>query len=299
MRVCLKVFAFGRPLFCKTSIKMKNLTNYHSHCNFCDGNSPMELYVQAAIEAGFSAYGISSHAPLPYPNGWTLNDKDLPAYIAEFNRIKALYGSQIELYLALELDYINKDSRPVSPKFQDLPLDYRIGAVHLIVDDNGQIIDTDSGLENLRSAMGGDLRRTIETYYRSMMHLVEDGGIDFVAHPDKIAFGAEQLKSGISSERWWQSLRKDLFAFIKERDLIAEVNTKAFDKSGVFFPDIQWLKLIKEMDVNVVVNSDSHRPHLINSGRPEALAALKAVGITSVCEFHHGAWQSVGIADFY
>lgn len=44
---------------------MNNLTNYHSHCDFCDGHAPMELFVREAVKEGFSSYGISSHAPFP------------------------------------------------------------------------------------------------------------------------------------------------------------------------------------------------------------------------------------------
>lgn len=29
---------------------MNNLTNYHSHCDFCDGHAPMELFVREADE---------------------------------------------------------------------------------------------------------------------------------------------------------------------------------------------------------------------------------------------------------
>ena len=38
---------------------MNNLTNYHSHCDFCDGHAPMELFVREAVKEGFSSYGIS------------------------------------------------------------------------------------------------------------------------------------------------------------------------------------------------------------------------------------------------
>lgn len=48
---------------------MNNLTNYHSHCDFCDGHAPMELFVREAVKEGFSSYGISSHAPFPVQNG--------------------------------------------------------------------------------------------------------------------------------------------------------------------------------------------------------------------------------------
>ena len=44
---------------------MTNLTNYHSHCLYCDGRANMEDFIRFAISEGFTSYGISSHAPLP------------------------------------------------------------------------------------------------------------------------------------------------------------------------------------------------------------------------------------------
>ncbi len=49
---------------------MTNLTNYHSHCLYCDGRANMEDFIRFAISEGFTSYGISSHAPLPFlPHG--------------------------------------------------------------------------------------------------------------------------------------------------------------------------------------------------------------------------------------
>lgn len=45
---------------------MTNLTNCHSHCLYCDGRANMEDFIRFAISEGFSSYGISSHAPLPF-----------------------------------------------------------------------------------------------------------------------------------------------------------------------------------------------------------------------------------------
>ena len=54
----------------------RNLTNYHSHCSLCDGRAPMEDFVREAVRRGFTSYGISSHAPLPFPAVWTLDRGD-------------------------------------------------------------------------------------------------------------------------------------------------------------------------------------------------------------------------------
>ena len=50
-------------------------------------------------------------------------------YQAEFHRIKEKYAGKIELYLGLEIDYLNEESNPSAARFRELPLDYRIGSV--------------------------------------------------------------------------------------------------------------------------------------------------------------------------
>ena len=52
-----------------------NLTNYHSHCVFCDGRADMESFVRFAVAQGFTSYGISSHAPLPYHTAWRSEER--------------------------------------------------------------------------------------------------------------------------------------------------------------------------------------------------------------------------------
>ena len=108
---------------------MENRTNYHSHCSFCDGHAPMEDFVCAAIREGFTAYGISSHAPLPYSTRWTMERRDVPAYLAEFRRLKQKYEGKIELYVGLEIDYLDEGWNPSVPFFRALPLDYRIASL--------------------------------------------------------------------------------------------------------------------------------------------------------------------------
>lgn len=67
----------------------RNLTNYHSHCSLCDGRAPMEDFVREAVRRGFASYGISSHAPLPFPAVWTLDRGDVTTYLSEIERPSA------------------------------------------------------------------------------------------------------------------------------------------------------------------------------------------------------------------
>ena len=276
-----------------------NLTNYHSHCTFCDGSSPMEEYVKAAVRAGFSAYGISSHAPLPFPTGWTMSREQLPDYLRELDRLKEKYAGQIELYGGLEIDYLNERHHALIPLFQNLPLDYRIGSVHMVSTDNGEIVDTDTGGENFRRLVDrhfhGDMREVAIRYYESCVHMLEYGGFDFVGHADKIAWNMEYCRPGITDELWYRDLREGFFALAARKGMMLEINTKAYHTKGCFFPGESHFATLLKSGIPVVVNSDAHIPELIDAGRREALKALKSAGFRYVMELHGGKWQETPI----
>lgn len=276
-----------------------NLTNYHSHCNFCDGKASIEEFVKSAISAGFTAYGVSSHAPLPFTTRWTIVGERVPAYLKELGELKKKYAGEIELYSGMEIDYLSDTQNASIPYFQDLPLDYRIGSVHLIYTDEGEIVDTDTNCDNFRQLVDqyfkGDTEQAVVRYFDASMRMVEAGGFDFIGHTDKISWNAEYSRQGVTSEKWYERKREDLFAAIARKGLMMEINTKAFQTRGCFFPGREHFALIGEMGIPVIVNSDAHLPALVNAGRPEALRALKEAGFRSVRELHAGKWVEVEI----
>ncbi len=276
-----------------------NLTNYHSHCSFCDGKAPMEDFVKSAVEAGFTAYGISSHAPLPFDTCWTLKAEKVADYLQEIERLKQKYAGQIELYAGLEIDYLNERQNPAMSYFQELPLDYRIGSVHLIYTEGGEIIDTDTGLENFRDLLAkyfrGNLRKMVTCYFTAAMQMVEEGGFDFVGHADKISYNASMCDPSIYEQEWFVRMLREYFSLIAEKNIMVEINTKAYEAKGCFFPDVRHFTYLRELKIPVLVNSDAHRPNLINAGRPEALKALLKAGYCSVRQLEKGQWTDVPI----
>ncbi|WP_321436768.1 histidinol-phosphatase [uncultured Bacteroides sp.] len=278
-----------------------NLTNYHSHTSFCDGRAPMADFVKEAVRQGFTSYGISSHAPLPFPTRWTMEKEDVMSYIEEFKGLKNEYQDKIELYIGLEIDYLDELSNPSVEYFQNLPLDYRIGSVHLLSDDKGEIVDIDCSKENFKERLENyfrnDLKATVLAYYDRSMSMVELGGFDIVGHTDKIAYNASFCQPGVTEQSWYKQALRDLFAFISEKGYMMEINTKAYHKLGVFYPNVSNFSLVRDMHISVLVNSDSHYPELVNDGRIEALQALKAAGINSVMELVAGKWQENPILD--
>ena len=158
----------------------RNLTNYHSHCSLCDGRAPMEDFVREAVRRGFTSYGISSHAPLPFPAVWTLDRGDVTTYLSEIERLKRSYAGRIELYAGMEIDYLDECDNPASDYFRQLPLDYRIGSVHLMHADDGGIVDIDTSPERfaemLSGRFGGDLRRLTTAYFDKLIRMVRFRG---------------------------------------------------------------------------------------------------------------------------
>lgn len=271
-----------------------NLTTYHSHCNYCDGRASAAEFAEAALSAGFSAYGFSSHAPLPFDTQWTLKADRVNDYLTEIAALKEIYKGRIELYVGMEIDYFDDERNPANAYFQAFPLDYRIGSIHLIRTSDDVIIDIDTTPEKfaalLENRFHGDLKDLVTRYFDTSMRMVELGGFDFVGHCDKVSHNAALINPGITAEPWFMQKITDYFSLLAERGIMVEINTKAYARKGIFFPHVRHFRQLKELRIPVVVNSDAHQLHLINSGRNEALQALREVGIMTVMELHGGEW---------
>jgi len=276
-----------------------NLTNYHSHCSFCDGRAPLEEFVKEAISQGFYSYGVSSHAPLPFPTQWTMEWEQMEAYLDEFKNLRSKYADEIELYVGLEIDYLNEESNPSVARFTELPLDYRIGSVHLLYDAAGEVVDIDCSpavfKERVDRHFNGDVLRVIRMYFDRLFRMVELGGFDILGHADKMHYNASYYHPGLLDEPWYEALMKDYFSLVASRGYLVEINTKAYDSLGTFYPNSRYWELMKEYQIKVLVNSDAHYPERINAGRMEALRLLQAKGFAAVAELHQGSWREVPI----
>lgn len=277
-----------------------NLTNYHSHCLYCDGKADMDTFIRFAISSGFTSYGFSSHAPLPFNTPWTMEWDQIDNYFAEFRQVKDKYQGQIECYIGLEIDYLNEKSNPASVIFQSLPLDYRIGSVHLLSNDKNELIDVDVApaafIDIVTEHFNGNLVEMIHQYYERQFRMIELGGFDIIGHADKMLYNSLLYRSTLLDEPWCRDLVYDYFSTIAKCGYIVEVNTKSYESNKIFYPNQKYFSLIRDLGVRVMVNSDSHSPEKINSGRLTALELLRSVGFTTVVERYNNEWQDVKIS---
>lgn len=279
------------------------LSNYHSHCTFCDGRSTPEDFVKFAISHGFRAYGFSSHSPLPFETFWNMSKDDMPEYLTETDRLKKKYSDRLEIYTALEIDYLDETYNPSIPYFQELPLDYRIGSIHFLpvsehlseenmVCIDGSFADYKASVERY---FEGDIRKLVARYYDSTLKMIEAGGIDIVGHMDKIYMNGHKCEGFSFDAAWYQEPFRATLDLIAEKGLMVEINTKNLEKKQQLFPRKEYLGLLKEMNIPVMVNSDCHYPDLVNDGREKAFKLLKETGFKSTRELVKGEWQDVAI----
>lgn len=279
------------------------LSNYHSHCTFCDGRSTPEDFVKFAISHGFRAYGFSSHSPLPFETFWNMSKDDMPEYLAEINRLKEKYAGQLEIYTSLEIDYLDETYNPSIAYFQELPLDYRIGSIHFLPlsehlsEDN--MVCIDGAFADYKDSVDryfeGKISKLVTRYFDSTLQMIEAGGIDIVGHMDKIYMNGHKCESFSFDADWYQKPFKAVLDLIAQKGLMVEVNTKNLIKKQQIFPRKEYLGLLKDMNIPVMVNSDCHYPDLVNDGRSEAFEILKEIGFRTTRELIKGSWQDVAI----
>ncbi|MDR1747312.1 MAG: histidinol-phosphatase [Tannerella sp.] len=278
-------------------------SNFHSHCTFCDGRSHPEDFIKFAIAQNFRAYGFSSHSPLPFATSWNMPILDMPEYFNEIKRLKKKYAGQIEIYLGMEIDYLDDTYNPSISMFRSLPLDFRIGSIHFLPwkypleEDNMSSIDCAyKDFEKMvKNHYRGDIRRVVSDFFRSTIDMIESGGFDIVGHLDKIYFNGCNHPGFDMTADWYQKPLTECIDLIAQKEYIVEINSKNFAPRQQIYPHFNVLKTLYDHHIPVMVNSDSHSPVLINSGRNEALTLLRAVGYQSTRELVDGTWQDVPI----
>ncbi len=106
--------------------------NLHTHTRFSDGGTEPLDYVTEALAIGFSDIGFSEHSPLPFDNPFSLKMDHIDEYIGVTNKLKREFTDKINIYRALEMDYIQGMSTNFDYWRSRCRVDYLIGSVHLV-----------------------------------------------------------------------------------------------------------------------------------------------------------------------
>jgi histidinol-phosphatase (PHP family) len=277
-------------------------TNYHSHCNFCDGTDTPENYVRRAINDDLQVYGFSSHAPLDFDCKWCVKKERITDYVSEVQNLKQKYKDELEIYCGLEVDFIPEISGPQTDFVKNLGLDYTIGSVHFVdVFPDGKHWEIDNTytifLDGLNTIFGGNVQKAITRYYALTRQMIKEQCPDIIGHLDKIKMQNKDAAHFAESDHWYQEEIQKTLALAKNAGAIIELNTRGLykKKTSDFYPSPWILERMKEMNIPVTINSDAHTPDEITGCFEEALTLLKDIGFRHLQILKNGQWQPIAI----
>lgn len=266
----------------RSLVENQPLYTFHSHTQFCDGRAPMRVMAEAAVASGFTNYGFTPHSPIPFESPCNMSFEAVDEYFAEYRAISSDPAlASCRFFAGMEVDYLGEEWGPSHAFFSTIPLDFIIGSVHFIPTPEGELVDIDGRYENFRHRMEkyfrNDIEYVVDTFYRQSEAMISAGGFDILGHFDKVGQNASYYKPGIERSAFYRGYIDRMIELIVSNKLAIELNTKAREEHGRFFPGPEALARLVAAGTTVLVNSDAHRPECINASRDEALALLKSL----------------------
>lgn len=262
--------------------------NLHAHTQYCDGRDTMDEIAEAAQKGGMRYFAFTPHSPINVSSPCNMDKGSMDEYLMNVWRLRDEYSGRMELLSSLEIDGMGREYGPHIDYFQRLPLDFRLGSVHFVPNQEGVYIDCDGRYErfsrNLKEAYQGDLRYVVEKYFEHVLVMIERGGFELLGHFDKIAGNAAMADPDIENNGWYESLVDDVVSHSLSAGLVVEINTKAFLDKGRFFPAERWWPKLTAAGLPFAVDSDAHYASKVVAGRAEAFSRIDALVNKKVME---------------
>ena len=268
--------SWTRPLRRLSARRYARLVDYHIHTHLC-GHAVGEPtdYVRSALALGLPEIGFSDHMPLlrRRDERLTMAPEELPIYVDLVRDVQSSVDG-LRIRLGIEMDYLPGQMDEIHAKAEAYDFDYVIGSVHSL--EGWDLSDS----RFLNSWRGKDPDEVFPRYFEAFIEAVEEGGFDFMAHPDLVK------KHGILPRRpmtrWYEQAAETLAA----NDVAIEINTSGIRKRIVEpYPTLAFLTACAGAGVAVTLGSDAHAPGQGGMDFDVALRLLSRAGIRSIATF--------------
>jgi histidinol-phosphatase (PHP family) len=248
-------------------------TDYHIHTTYSDGKAAPEEYIISALAAGLKEIGFSEHLNLfSETQVLCMNYLRTPEYISHIKALKKT-TRDIKIKIGLEMDYFPGKEEEIYEFLRHLDLDYVIGSVHYMGEKT-----VDSGPDFYE---GKDIDFLFKSYFDLVNEAVASGLFDIIAHCDLIRIF--NFRPGADTEPFYVKLAKNM----RLHDVAFEINTNGRNRPlGDFYPDRRFLKIFREENVPVCINSDAHMPIRVAQYFEEAYVLLKDTGYKEMAVFN-------------
>ncbi len=275
-----------------------HLTNLHTHTSYCDGKSSVEDMILAAVKSNFKSIGLSAHGPTPFFSDWNIQKDRVEEYIDEVNFLKKKYQDRIEVFLGMELDYIPGIGFDEVSEALIQRLDYYIGSIHYLgYFKNGVMWTVDYNIEELlqgiNESFNGDSRLAVEKYYELIAEMAVAYQPPIIGHLD--LFKKNNNNNCIFDEKssWYVNAVAKCLDAIKSTSCTIEINTGGIARGYTTeqYPSTFILKMIKEKNIPIIINSDAHTAEGIDCKFNEMYKLVNELGFDSLNYLTSDGWK--------
>jgi len=255
------------------------LYDFHLHTNFSsDSKATMESMVQAGIQKGLKELCFTDHvefAPAP-PHDEEFFDPII--YLAEIERLRTKYGTQIALRMGAEIGYQPHIIDNMNEFIQSGDFDFILCSLHSIdkQDFHTQVFFQDKTTEE-----------AFESYFKTYYECANsDIAFSVLSHFDflkrYISYNGDQVfKNNFD-------IIEATFKKLIEKGKGIEVNTSGFTRYELNYPlpSADFLRLYKELGGEIITTgSDAHYPEDIADHFDVTCDLLKSVGFKYITRF--------------
>ncbi len=276
-----------------------HITNLHTHTKYCDGKYSAEDMIISAINSNMQSIGISTHGPLPFMSDWNIQKTEVDNYIDEIIILKQKYKDVIQVYLGMELDYI--PSVGFDQYTLDLikRLDYYIGSVHFLAKLNNGLMWTvdynlDELLNGIRESFNGNIKIAVETYYDYIGNMALKYKPPIIGHFDLFKKNNKNNVLFDENEKWYVDAVEKCLGIIAKTPCIVEINTGGIARgyTNEQYPSTFILKMIKEKNIPVIINSDAHSTDGINCKFEDTYKLVYDLGFEKISYLSEDGWKN-------
>jgi histidinol-phosphatase (PHP family) len=256
---------------------------------FCrHAKGQLSAVVQAAIERGFTTYGLSEHAPRfevahLYPEETDLTPTHLrdmfARYVQTAVELRDRHAKELEILIGFETEAL-----PVADwadRMGELrasgPFDYIVGSVHSI-GDTWIDLNAETSERAARALGGWEALRC--RYFEKLASLVTALKPEVVGHVDLIRrFEPPEFQFSTEALARAQEVLEAVLAVGAAIEVNAAPARRGF---GPVYPGPQILRRACEMRVPVTLGDDSHGPDAVGVGLEACLSAIARAGYADV-----------------
>lgn len=250
------------------------MKNYHTHTYRCKhASGDVEDYAREALKKQMKVLGMSDHAALP-DNRWLdvrMEKDELSIYVQKVREAQAEYKA-LKILLGMECEYAKEYHAYYKEELLDKwKFDYLILGAHYYPM-NGEWRNVFKGVKS---------QQELKAYSDYVAAAMEAGLFLFTAHPDLFANSYELW------DKETAACSKYILEAAESFHMPLEINgyglrkpmIKTAEGSRRMYPFKPFWELAARYNIEVIVNSDAHRPEDVDANIEEGMSIAREYGL--------------------